>query len=312
MPLWDSVQRSLEKASQEAARIARTQRLRSTIDGLLRQINTHNSTIVNKTMELYLAGQLTQSELIPRCHEMINLHPQVNQAQNELKQLQMQAPPPPPGSPGMQGVPGMQNTPAPQAPAPPGITNPGQYPPPITGEVGQASYPNPTTEGGQNAMYAPPPPGYQSYLDSTNDYTVPPPPPGMEGQTVSSLETFIVSMSTPQTSNRLCPVCHSEIPPTIAFCHNCGTPVQEGESQHLPTMRGGTIEQVFTDNQATQAVSPGSSGAAYGNQNTPGKASTPAPDLESDQETVRANAPVQIPPPPPNHPAQAAEQDKGV
>ena len=40
MPLWDSVQRSLEKASQEAARIAKTQRLRSTIDGLTRQVNT--------------------------------------------------------------------------------------------------------------------------------------------------------------------------------------------------------------------------------------------------------------------------------
>src|SRR5438128_4929356 len=88
MPLWDSVQRGLEKASQEAARIAKTQRLRSTIDGLTRQMNTQHSAIFNKTMELFLAGQLTQGELLPLCQEMVNLQQQLNQAQNELKQLQ--------------------------------------------------------------------------------------------------------------------------------------------------------------------------------------------------------------------------------
>src|SRR5437588_1464702 len=65
MPLWDSVQRSLEKASQEAARMAKTQRLRYTIDGLSRQLSTQNNNIVNKTMDLFRAGELTQSELLP-------------------------------------------------------------------------------------------------------------------------------------------------------------------------------------------------------------------------------------------------------
>ena len=304
MPLWDSVQRSLEKASQEAARLARTQRLRSIIDGLLRQINTQNTSIVNKTMELYLAGQLTQSELLPLCQEMINLHQQLNQAQNELKQLQMQAPPPAPGTPGTQGAPGIQ---APQASIPPqGMASSGQLPPPVTDAGRQASFATPITEGSQNASIAPPPPGYQSYLDSTNAYTVPPPPPGMEPQTVSSLETFLVNMPPPQTSSRLCTVCHSEVQPTTAFCPNCGTPVQESGSQHLPTMRGGTMEQIYGDAQATQAVSAGSASSGYEKQNTP------ATDLESNQETVRANASVQIPPPPPNNAAQASEQDKEV
>src|SRR5436189_6159964 len=84
MPLWDSVQRGLEKASQEAARIARTQRLRSTIDGLARQLNMQHNAIFNKTMDLFVTGQLTQSELLPLCQEMINLQQQMNQAQNEL------------------------------------------------------------------------------------------------------------------------------------------------------------------------------------------------------------------------------------
>src|SRR5438270_9496749 len=82
MPLWDSVQRSLEKASQEAARIAKTQRLRSIVDGLTRQISTQNNNLLNKTMDLFNAGQLTQSELLPFCQEITNLQQQLNQAQN--------------------------------------------------------------------------------------------------------------------------------------------------------------------------------------------------------------------------------------
>src|SRR5712691_12870974 len=79
MPLWESVQRGLEKATQEATRIAKTQRLRSTIDGLSRQIHAQNGNILNKTMELFIAGQLTQSELVPLCQEMVSLQQQLTQ-----------------------------------------------------------------------------------------------------------------------------------------------------------------------------------------------------------------------------------------
>jgi len=243
MPLWDSVQRSLEKASHEAARIARTQRLRSISDGLTRQINTQNNAIVNKAMELFVSGQLTQNELLPICQEMLNLHQQLNQAQNELKQLQIQANQ-------------AQGSQTPQ-PLPPGTAGPGQ-----------SSYqtPNPTsTEGNQNPLN--PPSEYQSYMDSTNSYTVPPPPPGMEPLTVSSIETITGHMATPlppappsplpaamvsPTGNRLCATCHFEVQPNTAFCHNCGSPVQEAGSQHSPTMRGGTPEQLQADDRATQ------------------------------------------------------------
>src|SRR2546421_10484520 len=91
MPLWDSVQRSLEKASQEAARIAKTQRLRSTIDGLTRQVNTQQSSIVNKAMDMFVAGQLTQGELYQLCQEMMNLQQQLNQARAEMQLLLAQA-----------------------------------------------------------------------------------------------------------------------------------------------------------------------------------------------------------------------------
>nr|HET6905001.1 zinc-ribbon domain-containing protein [Ktedonobacteraceae bacterium] len=292
MPLWDSVQRSLEKASQEAARIARTQRLRSTIDGLSRQINTQNNAIINKAMDLFVSGQLTQSELLPLCQEMMNLHQQLNQAQNELKQLQAQA----------------NQSQSSQAPLPPqSMPNPNQPLPPVTTEPGQVPYTTASTESGQHALYAPPP-EYQSYMDSTTSNTVPPPPPGMEPLTVSAIETMRINMgpslspAPSQTGSRLCTVCHTEIQPNMSFCHNCGAPVQEGDSLHSPTMRAGSFEQPDAHGQATQLASADS---AYSTPASQGQ--TNAPDPDDNQETVRANTP-----PTANDAPPAPEPYKGI
>ena len=257
MPLWDSVQRSLEKASHEAARIARTQRLRSISDGLTRQINTQNNAIVNKAMELFVAGQLTQNELLPLCQEMLNLHQQLNQAQNELKQLQLQA----------------NQAQGSQAPLPPSGT-PNQYPPAGSGQLPYQTPIPPSTEGNQNPLHLST--EYQSYMDSTNSYTVPPPPPGVEPLTVSSSETIVGHLATPlpsaplvplsaeplsPTSNSFCTTCNSLVPANTAFCHNCGSPVQEPGSEHTPTMRGGTPEQLHADDRATQMADPAQASA---------------------------------------------------
>ncbi len=294
MPLWDSVQRSLEKASQEAARIARTQRLRSSIDGLSRQINTQNNAIINKTMDLFVSGQLTQSELLPLCQEMMHLHQQLNQAQIELKQLQAQANQ-------------SQSSQASSAPLPPqSMSNPNQPLPPVTTEPGQVPYTTASTESGQNALYAPP--EYQSYMDSTTSNTVAPPPPGMEPLTVSAIETMRISMepslsSAPsQTDSRLCTVCHTEIQPNMFFCHNCGTPVQDSDSLHSPTMRAGSFEQLDAHGQATQFASASS---AYSTPDNQGQMN--APDLADNQETVRASTP-----PPASDAAPAPEPHKGI
>src|ERR1700730_15112742 len=96
MNIWDSVQRGFEKASQEAGRIARVQRLRSTTDSLSRLIVTLNETIVTRTMEVFEAGQLTQEEIIPLCEELKILKQQREQAQNELRLTQAQTPATPP------------------------------------------------------------------------------------------------------------------------------------------------------------------------------------------------------------------------
>lgn len=90
MNIWDSVHRGLERASHEAARIAKIQRLRFIIDGLQRQIRDRDESIVAKAMELSATGQLPQGELLSLCQEMAHLLQQFNQAQAELKQVQSQ------------------------------------------------------------------------------------------------------------------------------------------------------------------------------------------------------------------------------
>ena len=292
MPLWDSVQRSLEKDSQEAARIARAQRLRSSIDGLSRQINTQNNAIINKAMDLFVSGQLTQSELLLLCQEMMNLHQQLNQAQIELKQLQAQA----------NQSQSSQASPAPLSSQ--SMPNPNQLLPPATTEPGQVPYTTASTESEQNALYAPPPPEYQSYMDSTTSNTVPPPPPGIEPLTVSAIETMRINMAPApsQTDSRLCTVCRTEIQPNMPFCHNCGSPVQDHDSLHSPTMRAGSLEQFDANGQATQLASASS---AYAPPVIQGQIN--APDLGDNQETVRASTPL-----PSSDADPAPEPHKGV
>ncbi len=129
MNLWDSVHRGLEKASQEAARIAKIQRLRGNIDTLSRQIHIQHDNILRKVMELFSSGQLTQTELIPLCQELVSLQQQLQVFHNELKQLQSL------GTPAVQPA-------APIAPPPPEyqaysdttVAVPAPPPPPPSGE----------------------------------------------------------------------------------------------------------------------------------------------------------------------------------
>ncbi len=270
MNLWDSVHRGLEKASQEAARLARTQRLRANIDGLMRHINTQHTMLIGKTMELYTNGQLTQSELLPICQALVELQQQVQQAQNELKQLQVNLP--------AQQTPPLAPGTAPQT----GATMP--YPAP--GEPGTGPYP--------------PSPDYQSYVD-VGPITAPPPPPGAEPFAVGEMETMMapppppppmgmpvpppVPASAPAGMNapRYCPVCQAELNPNHAFCHNCGTLVQDNVSSHMPTTRASAETAFAAEGQETM------------------RAGTPA-DING-QETMRAGG--NITPPP-------TEENKGV
>ena len=192
-----------------------------------------NNNLLIKTMDLFSAGQLTQSELLPFCQEITNLQQQLNQVQNELKQIQVTQ---------------LQTT-GPQAQS--GTPNPYL----TSGPGGPASYPS-TGEEPSTSVYAPPPPEYQSYLDSTQGGTVAPPPPGVESLTVSSTETIQISAGVappPSAVAGRCAVCHAELAPNNAFCHSCGAPVQDINSPHLPTVRGGTLEQIYPGGQTTSS-----------------------------------------------------------
>ena len=230
MPLWDSVQRGLGKAQQEAARIAKAQKLRSTADGLSRQIYTQSNAIQQRTMELFAAGQLTQVELLPFCQEVANLQLQLNQVQNELKQLQAAQPPPPQTPEYQTGVPNLY---LPQNP--------------------MGAYPQ-TGDSNPGGAYAPPPPpptspsaASQAYFDSTNTFITPPPPPGMEpATTISNMAASYAGQEIQR-----CVVCQSEIYPNTAFCQVCGTQIQQNASPNLPTVRGSTAESFFPEEHAT-------------------------------------------------------------
>ena len=85
------MQRGLEKATHEAGRIAKTQRLRATLEGLSKQIETQQAAIIGTAMELFKNGQLTQHELLLLCQELSNSQQQLVQAQSELKAIQNQS-----------------------------------------------------------------------------------------------------------------------------------------------------------------------------------------------------------------------------
>lgn len=235
MNIWDSVQRGLEKASQEAARIAKTQRLRSTIDNLSRQIQTQQGMLIQRAMELFAQGQLTQSELSSICQDLANMQQQFAQAQAELKLTQSQSVQPTP-----QG-----NTPGllPPASPIPGYTSDGEAPP---------------------VNYAPPP-NYQFYSDTTVPIPAPPPPPGVDPQTISAFNTVLMDDAALPTEEGklLCTACHSELIEGNAYCHNCGTPVLAASS-YPPTVRGSIADTPQVEDQETVRASEEPSGMNKG------------------------------------------------
>ena len=220
MNIWDSVQRGLEKASQEAARIAKAQRLRNTIDNLSQQLNTQQGLVITKSMELYLSGKLPPGELLTACQQLESIHQRINQLQNELNQLQSLQNMSGPGNSGNQG------------------NQKGQGTSPNVPDLQATQYIAPDSP----SSYAPPPPGYQPF-DSAIPPLVPPPPPGVDaqgGQGGQSTEAIGIVSPPPLVERNHCPTCHVALIPGNAFCHNCGTPVAFAADAQQKTVRSGT------------------------------------------------------------------------
>jgi hypothetical protein len=273
MNIWDSVQRGLEKATHEAGRIARIQRLRSTIDNLSRQTTIQQSNLITKAMEVFAAGKLTQSELLPICQELTSLQQQLEQAQAELKIIQSQG---------------------------------AQMPTTIQPQTTTMHSPlPPTSQGGADlaaTVFAPPPPGYQQPFEATMPA---PTPPGTESQAINELEALAKgsgSTTTPADGQQLlCSHCGAEHIPGYVFCANCGHPFEGLQVAHLPTVRGSAISSSFTADQ--QTVREGSIQDGVFEQPT---VYTPDPLAIESQATVRGE-----PPSSPLHQSQPGEQDGG-
>jgi hypothetical protein len=224
MPLWDSVHRGLEKASHEAARMAKVQRLRSISDGLAHQIQVQNEMLLHKTMELFIGSQLTQPELVVICQELVQLQQQLNQALAELRQLQANAPQS--SSPQEGSISSLPPTPAQIAPY----------------QTGQ--------QGVMDTIVAPPPPDYPAYLDSTEAVNVPPPPPDVAPVSNEDMQANTAN----DAAGLCCPVCHSAIEPQHAFCQQCGAPIQSNFPVQQATVRGDRFSVPGTESEEQATV----------------------------------------------------------
>ncbi len=303
MNIWDSVHRSLDKASKEAGRIARMQRLRSQLDKVARQINNQESALLHQVMDLFASGRLTQGELLPLCHELMSLQQQLSQAQSELQTLQSQVQ---------------------QIPQPGQETNAAAI---LAGEIAPTTYASPPST-----------PTYQPF-DATLPEILPPPPPP-ESQTLHSQETvmntlpvgtggdtFTISAQetirahdevpaeqpgmgrneTPASegieNKRRCPQCNMEALPGYYFCQNCGSSLLPQESNYQPTVRASG--SFYQPGQETILPSSGSGNEeSYMASLSSNKGDATVYDAHSEYDAY--NMP---PPPPPNTQSEAKDAE---
>ncbi|GCE13477.1 hypothetical protein [Tengunoibacter tsumagoiensis] len=274
MNIWDSVQRGLEKASNEAARIAKGQRLRASLEKFSRQITAQEQQLLATSMDLLSRGTLIQPELIPLCQELLSLHQQVQQAQLELQQLSQNTPSTPAAAP---------TSAPPSTPTLPTVQE--SIPPTLLAQSSSTPYGTEPFQLSGPAIPPPPPPPYQQpdiYAQSSG--TIPPPPPGASAYTpapapaiheqetrreepalpqsstlhpltISSQETrldpppppafvpevadqgTIRSSSNGSQERLICRSCGMLSPSGTHFCQHCGSLLQTHEREQQPTIR---------------------------------------------------------------------------
>jgi hypothetical protein len=144
MSFLESVQHGIERASEEAARLAKIQHLHSVANDLNAKSNQENHELVAKAMELFQGGKLAQTELASFCQQITTYQQQIAEVQEEIKKIQAE---------------GQQPAAAPQVPA-------AGYPPYPAPPPGYPAYAAP------GAPMAPPP-GYPPY---PYPYAYPPAP----------------------------------------------------------------------------------------------------------------------------------------
>lgn len=91
MSFLESVQHGIEKASQEAARLAKIQHLHGIVNDLTNKTNQNSQDIIAKAMELFQDGHLTQNELQPFCQQITTYQQQIAEVQAEIQKIHEEA-----------------------------------------------------------------------------------------------------------------------------------------------------------------------------------------------------------------------------
>jgi DNA repair ATPase RecN len=91
MSFLESVQHGIEKASQEAARLAKIQHLHGIVNDLTNKTNQDNQNMIAKAMELFQGGHLTQAELLPFCQQIVTYQQQIAEVQAEIQKIHEEA-----------------------------------------------------------------------------------------------------------------------------------------------------------------------------------------------------------------------------
>ncbi|GLV59364.1 hypothetical protein KDH_61910 [Dictyobacter sp. S3.2.2.5] len=222
MNLWDSVHRSLEKASNSAGRIARIQRTRSQVETLGRQITAQEQDILKQVMELYVAGMLTQSELLTPCQNLFNSHQQLSQARAELQLLQSQGPAVP--SPGTQE-----------------ITYTSQS---------DESHTAPIYTDTAAPIIPPPPPGLTPLtIHSQETMIVEEVAPDTDKVDLAAAPTRLEGVQAP---TQQCPGCGTAIQANDLYCAACGRALHPHMEEQLPTARVSPSSPAYPGLQADQ------------------------------------------------------------
>lgn len=152
MSFLESIQHGLEKASQEATRLARIQHLHNVTNDLNFKASQQGQNLVAKAMEMYHSGLLAQGELTAICKQIADYQQQLSEVQEELQRLHESA-----------DDADQQNIPTPPPPA---------YPPDAPGAVPPGYSPYPA-----------PPAGYPAYPPQTAYPGAPAPAPSVRQPT---------------------------------------------------------------------------------------------------------------------------------
>lgn len=217
----DSLRKGIDRASFEADKIMRYNRVRAEAGRLSLQARDQMTVLGERTMALYAAGNLPVPELLDLAREIADLQARAQQKEEEANTIQTEdwvEPVPstggytPPGA-GASGYtpPGPQGPPASSPYQPPPAMHPATYNP---------------APGYTPPISSPPPAPYQSPPPPSYPPPAPPvaqPPAAHPPAVAPRLEDQGTRRVPAPTETDYCPNCGAPLRPHAAFCAQCGT-----------------------------------------------------------------------------------------